>query len=386
MLEAVHRLVEVAGIEDVGEPDFLFAKTGGAVEAACGGEHDCRVSIGETFEQPLTEGIGVVYRKAGHCVKGAAGVWAVDAGDAVEAADEGIPSLHVFGLSSVEVVRREVGGSFTEDLGEGRGAQSCLCEFHGGVEDGLVAGDEGADAAAAGAVTFGDGIHHQHVHLRPVEVHGAGMGPVVAEVAVGFVGEKVEAAADSEFPEAFHLFAAVEIAGGVVGVTDHDPLCAGGDERFKFGDGREGESAFYIRSNGFHDYAGGDCKSVVVGVKGLGDDDFVTGVKAAHEPKQDSFGATGGDDDLVVVDVDPYSFIVCGQFAAVAFVPCAMAVFEDFKIEVADSVEGHRGRLDIGLADVEMINLDPLLFGGFRVGYEFPDRRCRHLLSAVTDR
>ena len=45
LFEAVHGFVEVVGVEDVGEAYFLFSEAGGAVEAACGGEHDGLVLI-----------------------------------------------------------------------------------------------------------------------------------------------------------------------------------------------------------------------------------------------------------------------------------------------------------------------------------------------------
>ena len=206
----------------------------------------------------MAEGIGIIYRQAGHRIEGAAGVGAENAGHAVEPVDEGISSFQIFGPGCVEVIGGQVGGGLAEDLGEGWGAQSCLGKFHNGVEHCLVAGHECADAAAAGAVAFGDGIHHEHVVLRPFEVHGADMRSAVAEVAVGFVGKKVEVVADDEFPEGLHLFAAVEVAGGVIGVADHDGLCAGRDELFEFGDGWKGEPAFYIGGKRFDDNTGGN--------------------------------------------------------------------------------------------------------------------------------
>ena len=43
LFEAIHGLVEVVGVEDVGEAYFLFAEAWGAIEAACGRKHDCLV-------------------------------------------------------------------------------------------------------------------------------------------------------------------------------------------------------------------------------------------------------------------------------------------------------------------------------------------------------
>ena len=126
------------------------------------------IIIGEGFEQPLAKGIGIIYRQAGHGIEGAARVGAVNAGHAVEPGDEGISSFQVFGPGCVKVDRRQIGGGFAEDLGEGRGAQSCLGKFHNGVEHCLVAGHKRADAAAAGAVAFGDGVHHEYVVLCPL--------------------------------------------------------------------------------------------------------------------------------------------------------------------------------------------------------------------------
>ena len=334
----------------------------------------------------MAKGIGVVYRKAGHRIEGAAGVRAEDAGDVVKAADEGISSLQIFGPGSIEVVGGQVGGGFAEDLGEGWGAQSCLCEFHDGIENGLVAGHECADAAAAGAVAFGNGIHHEHVVFCSAEVDGADMGTAIAKITVSLVGEQVEIVAEYELPEAFHLFAAVEVAGWIIGIADYDRLGARGDKRFEFRNWGEGETSFYIRGQRFHYYARGDGKPVIVGIKRFGDDDFVPGVEAAHEPEEDGFGAAGGDDDLVIVDIDANSLVAGGEFAAVAFVAGTVAVFEDFEIEVADGVEGHFGRFDVGLADVEVVDFYPFFLCSLGIWHEFPDRRSRHLLSAVTDR
>ena len=101
-----------------------------------------------------------------------------------------------------------------------------------------------------------------------------------------------------------HLFLRVEIARRVVGVADEYSFGAGCDELLEFLDGGQRE-ALVDRRWDSHDFGAcrdGECH--IVGVGGFGHDDFVAGVEACHEGEEHRFGASGGDDDVVDVDVD----------------------------------------------------------------------------------
>ena len=116
--------------------------------------------------------------------------------------------------------------------------------------------------------------------------------------------------------------------------------------------------------------AGGVDHGGVVGVEGLRDEDLVAIVQDALEDDGQSLGTTGGDEDLVLLEVHVQVVIVLldgiDQFGHTR----RGSVLQDRLAEVAHSLEKLRGGLHIGLTDIQVIDLAALGFGCHCVGME----------------
>ena len=114
-----------------------------------------------------------------------------------------------------------------------------------------------------------------------------------------------------------HLSACIEIACGVVGVTNQD--CAGAfvDEFFKLFDLRQRKAFFDGSGHGANARAGRDGEGHIVGVSRFGYDDFVAGIEARHESKEHRFGTARSDDDIVGRETDIVTMIVINQLATI---------------------------------------------------------------------
>ena len=185
--------------------------------------------------------------------------------------------------------------------------------------------------------------------------------------------------------QCLHFFPAVEVSRRIIGITNDNTPGTRRDEFFKLSNRGQGEAILDMGGERHDLYIGGHCKSVVVGIKRFGDDDFITCVETAHKAEEDGFGPAGGNDDLLVVYVDAQIPVPGRQFAPIAFIAGAVAIFKDLEVEIPHGVEGHFWGFDVRLADVEMIYFDAFLFGCLCIWHEFPDRRSRHLLSALAD-
>src|SRR5262249_10973841 len=101
--------------------------------------------------------------------------------------------------------------------------------------------------------------------------------------------------------------------------------------------------------------------------------------KAEHN----GLASAGSNDNLFVRHINSYSFIILHQFAPIAFISCAMAVFQHFYIGMTNRIKDSWRRFNIRLTDIEMMNMYPSFFSGICKGNEFTDRRRRHLPAAL---
>ena len=114
-----------------------------------------------------------------------------------------------------------------------------------------------------------------------------------------------------------HLSARIEIACGVVGVTNQDRAGTFVDEFFKLFDFRQRKAFFDGGGYGANARAGRDGEGHIVGVSRLGYDDFVAGIEARHESKEHRFGTARCDDDIVGCEADIVTMIVINQLATI---------------------------------------------------------------------
>src|SRR5690606_32601668 len=159
---------------------------------------------------------------------------------------------------------------------------------------------------------------------------------IIRKFPVYLVGNKEEIVFQHECSQFFQLFPGIEVPGGVAGVTDHDGLCFGTYQLFKILNRGEGEIVFYTGGYRYDLYPCRNTEAVVVGVKGFGNDDLITGISNGVQGEQYGFGATGGDDQIIESDVDPYFSVIFNQSFPVGFKTCGMAVFQNFDIGIAN--------------------------------------------------
>ena len=189
---------------------------------------------------------------------------------------------------------------------------------------------------------------------------------VVAELAIYLIGEQEQVVFLHDLGQFQDFLFRVEVAGGVVGVADHDSLGLRGDDLVELFDGRQGEAVFDGGHDGLHGDAAGDGEAVVVGVERFGDDDLVARVEAAVESEQDGLGAAGGHDDLIGGEVDVDGLVVLDQLLAAGKDTCGVAVGDDLLVELLHGLAGAFGSLDIGLTDVEVVHVYASFLGFIR--------------------
>ena len=175
----------------------------------------------------------------------------------------------------------------------------------------------------------------------------------------------------------------VEVTCRVVRVADHDGLCLRGDDLLELLDGRKGEAVLNSGHDGLHSHAAGDGETVVVGVERFGDDDFVARVEAAVESEQDGLRTARGHDDFIGGEVDVDAFVVLDQLFAAAEDTGGVAVGNHLLVKLLDSLAGAFGCLDVGLPDVEVIDVDTSFLGFVRKWDELTDGRGGHRLPFV---
>ena len=186
----------------------------------------------------------------------------------------------------------------------------------------LVFGDERTDAYAAFRVALRHRVDEYHVLLNAFEMAGRDVGRVgVDELAVDLIGEEEKVVLLDQIANLVHLLASVEVARRVVGVADEEGSRVLVDEGFKLLNGGKGKSLFDGGGDGADAGTGGNGKRHVVGVGGLGDDDFITGVQAGEESKQHSLRTTGSDDDVVGSELNVVAVIVVDQLLPITFKP-----------------------------------------------------------------
>lgn len=360
----------------------MAAALGVDIEARGRCQHDGGAIVAEVGEEPFAEFVAVVNGQIYNGVESALGFGAEASGDGVDAFDDDVAAFEVFGTYGVEIVLRGIDGGFAEDLAEGGRRETCLSEAHGDGIDLGVAGDEAAHAGAAGAVALGDGVEEDDVVLQAFELHDAEVfEAVVAELAIDLVGKEVEVVLLDDVSNLEELFFGVEVARGVVGVADHDGLGVGGDGLLELLDGRQCEAALDVAGDGLDLSAAEFGEGVVVGVVRFGDDDFVVGVEADGEGELQGLAAAVGDDDLVGGHLDAMTMVVLAEFLAIGHIAGAVAVGEDADLGLSEDFESALGGLDIGLADVEVIDMDATFFCCISEGDEFADCRLREFVS-----
>ena len=118
-----------------------------------------------------------------------------------------------------------------------------------------------------------------------------------------------------------------------------------------------------------HRAAGVD-HGVVVGVEGLGDDDLVPIVQDAVEDDLQRLAAPGGNQDVALLKVHPQVVIILLDGVNEHRQSRRGSVLQHRKLEIPDRLKVLGGRLDIRLADVQVVDFLSRLLGRYGVGVE----------------
>ena len=171
------------------------------------------------------------------------------------------------------------------------------------------------------------------------------------------------------------LVGAVDVAGGVVRAVEHDGPCLAGDPLLYHAQRRKGEVVLQQAGDGYDADVGHPCEGVHVRVVGLRDDHLVARVAQRHEREQDRLRSAGGDQHVVGGDVHTDTFAVVPDHSLAQLeVSVALAVCDDLVRVVVDSLERLLRALDVGLSDIEVVDLDPPGLGRPGIRAESSDR------------
>ena len=149
-------------------------------------------------------------------------------------------------------------------------------------------------------------------------------------------------------------------AGGVAGVGAHNGPGVLVDEGLHLGPVSVVIALLGGGGDGTDHAAGGVHHGAVVGIEGLGDEDLIAVVQDGLEDDSQGLAAAGGDEDLVLLKVHVQVVIIfldCVDQNGHAGRGC---VLQNGQLEIAHSLKILRGSLNIGLADVQVINLPAL--------------------------
>ena len=124
-------------------------------------------------------------------------------------------------------------------------------------------------------------------------------------------------------------------------------------------------------------------KGHVVGISRLGHDDFISGIEARHEGEEHRLRAAGCDDDVVGRKADIVFRIIVREFLAIGTEALARAVLQDAAVDVLQRVEACLRRGQVGLADIEVVDMNAPILGSRCQRRKLADRRLGHFHASV---
>ena len=140
-----------------------------------------------------------------------------------------------------------------------------------------------------------------------------------------------------------------------------------------------------MRFHGFDDCTAGHCKGHIVGITGVGDDNLIAWIKTCHIGKHDCFRTARSDDNLIgryinsILCIIPYHLCSQGQH------PLRGRVCKYITLKRRNSIFGAIGRLNVGLTNVERIDVNTITVCRFCILCQLTNWRLRHALCAFRD-
>ncbi len=123
-----------------------------------------------------------------------------------------------------------------------------------------------------------------------------------------------------------------------------------------------------------------DGKGHIVSVTRVGYYYLIARVEARHIGEHNGLRATGSDDNLVGREVDTVLGIVAYHLGTQRFRSLRGRVVEYVLVEVMHRIERALRRMDVGLTDVQMVDMNAVALGSVSVFRQFTNRRLWHIL------
>ena len=374
---------QVFFLQHVGDAHLVDAGTRGGVESRGGSHHHRATLVAEFLETPATEPLGIVDWQLGHGVESTHGNGGINAGYAVQSVDEAFAALHIFVVHLTVVFFGSVQRRLGHYLADEGWRQTGLAEFHHRGAHGSILRDECADADATFAVTLRHGVDENDVLFDAFQMACADIGRAGVDIfAVHLVGEEIQVIFLHQVTYLVHLATGVEITRGVVGVANHDGAGALVDQLLEFLHLGQRETLVDGGGDGAYLRAGADGEGHVVGVSGLGHDNLVAGVQATEESEEHCLAAARSNDDIVGGDVDIILRVITHQFLAVAQVALRGRIFQNVAVDALQCRQPFSWGRQVGLANVQMIDLCTALLGCHGQRSELAYGRFGHLYAA----
>jgi len=316
--------------------------------------------IVELLEQPLLEFLRVIDRQSGHQVKCALRAFADDAGDFAQLFDDGVAAAVILLAHGVEVGRLNGIKRGSRDLIERGDGEPALAVFERVAQKFPVVTEQAADARAAGGKALGHGIDENQVFIRFGQL-GEGRERLagIDKFTVDLVGDQKQIMLFRHIQDHFHLRTGQNGAGRVAGIRDKNRAGVFVDDGLDFFAVGVEIALLRLRRNGGDRRAGGGDEGVVVGIERFGDDDLVAVVEDALRGDLQRFAAACRDEHLARIERDPDVLVVAADGVDQHGLAGRLGIGKHGLVEIAHGLKKGFRRLNIRLADIQMIDLFP---------------------------
>ena len=248
----------------------------------------------------------------------------------------------------------------------------------------FVFANHAADTSAASGESLGNGVDDDNSvfdvsHLT----EGCHFSAVISEFSVNFVSQNPQIMFFSEVSDNSHVFSGQDAACRVTGVNDRDHFCLICNNCFQSFLDCIFVAFFSVCCNGFYNTVSSLDECQVVCVVGFSYDNFITGVDDGQECQCQRFGTTCCNQNVVSFQIHVESLEVIND-CVLQFGQTPRTSVSQYLLVKAFYCFPEYGRcFDIGLTDVQVINLNACCFSCVSHRVKFSNRGVLHCLHSV---
>ena len=284
----------------------------------------------------------------------------------------GVAAAMIFLAHGGEILRPDAVERRGRDLVERRDGEPRLTVFQCLRHKLHIPADEAADARAAGGEPLRHGVNQDQIFIAIAKLQERQqLTGLIGKLAVDLVGDQVEIVFHGHVEDHFHLVPRQARAGRVAGIRDHDGLCLRRDARLDLFAVCEEIALLRLRVQGMDTGAGRGDKGMIVRIERLWDDDLVAVVQNTVARDLERFAPARGDEHIPRVQRHADARIIAADRVDQRRDAGRGRVGQRGLVEAADGLEQLRGRLNIRLADIQMIDLFACCRRCDRIGVEF---------------